>query len=213
MRGRLVVLEGIDGCGKTTQINHLAQWLPFSGLMPKDAQLQITREPGGTSLGSALRQLLLDPPGEKSPYPLTELLLYAADRAQHISQVIRPALDKGDWVISDRFSGSTVAYQGYGRKLNLEVINQLEKIATEGLVPDLTIWLDLSVSKSILRRQKKPNDRIEAEGEKFLIQVASGFATLAKQRAWVQIPGELDPQSISKKIEVELHRLCKDWKD
>ena len=133
MKGHLIVLEGIDGCGKSTQIRHLANWLPISGLMPPGAKLHTTREPGGTSLGQALRHLLLNPPGEQSPNPITELLLYAADRAQHITQFIYPKLQKGDWIISDRFSGSTLAYQGYGRQLDLQIIRQLETIATHYL--------------------------------------------------------------------------------
>jgi len=204
MKGRLIVLEGIDGCGKTTQIHHLAHWLPTSGLMPQGASLTITREPGGTSLGSALRQLLLHPPGGKSPEPLTELLLYAADRAQHVSQLIRPALEQGDWVLSDRYSGSTLAYQGFGRQLNIEVIKKLESIATDGLTPDITLWLDLSVQESLSRRKAKSVDRIEAEGEEFLAKVALGFSALAKEREWIQLPGELDAKTLSHKIQTTL---------
>ena len=168
MSGRFLVLEGIDGCGKTTQLRHLANWLPRSGLMPEGARLHLTREPGGTALGMALRKLVLHPPGESSPEPLAELLLYAADRAQHVAQLIRPALEQGHWVLSDRFSGSTLAYQGYGRELDLDLIQQLEQIATAGLVPDLTFWLELSVEESLLRRDARSNDRIEAEGVDFL---------------------------------------------
>jgi dTMP kinase len=106
-RGRFLVLEGIDGCGKTTQLERLQAWLPESGLMPAGAGLLVTREPGGTALGLALRQLLLHPPGEAAPGTTAELLLYAADRAQHVQQRIEPALASGAWVLSDRFSGST----------------------------------------------------------------------------------------------------------
>ena len=120
MKGRFIVLEGIDGCGKSTQINHLSKWLPRSGLMPPNTKLHLTREPGGTKLGDSLRNLLLNPPKDESPDSLTELLLYAADRAQHVNQLIRPLINKGDWVISDRFSGSTLAYQGFGRGLSID---------------------------------------------------------------------------------------------
>ena len=129
-RGRFLVLEGIDGCGKTTQIEALKAWLPASGLMPEGAQLLVTREPGGTALGQALRQMLLHPPGEAAPESTAELLLYAADRAQHVQQRIAPALAAGHWVLSDRFVGSTAAYQGYGRGLSLDLIDQLAAIAT-----------------------------------------------------------------------------------
>ena len=110
MKGRFVVLEGIDGCGKTTQLQALADWLPRSGLMPPQATLVVTREPGGTPLGRSLRQLLLHPPEGAAPGERAELLLYAADRAQHVEACIAPALARGDWVLSDRFSGSTAAY-------------------------------------------------------------------------------------------------------
>ena len=151
-RGRLLVLEGIDGCGKTTQMAHLAAWLPVSGLMPSTARLIQTREPGGTALGQALRELLLHPPEAAAPEAVAELLLYAADRAQHVAQVIRPALERGDWVLSDRFTGSTMAYQGFGRQLDQALIRQLALIATGGLTPDLTVWLSLPVAVSVERR-------------------------------------------------------------
>ena len=185
--GRFVVLEGIDGCGKTTQLQHLGQWLPTSGLMPAGARLLTSREPGGTPLGRALRELLLHPPADASPCSDAELLLYAADRAQHVAQVIRPALEAGDWVLCDRFSGSTAAYQGYGRGLPLERIAALEGFATGGLEPDLTLWLDLPLEESLRRRGGRAADRIEASGHAFLARVAAGFATLARQRGWQRV--------------------------
>ena len=204
MSGRLLVLEGIDGCGKTTQLRHLANWLPRSGLMPEGARLHLTREPGGTALGMALRKLVLHPPGEASPEPLAELLLYAADRAQHVAQLIRPALEQGHWVLSDRFSGSTLAYQGYGRELDLDLIQQLEQIATAGLVPDLTFWLELSVEESLVRRDARSNDRIEAEGVDFLTRVATGFAVLARERSWVPLQADQQVESVSSALESQL---------
>ena len=204
MSGRLLVLEGIDGCGKTTQLRHLANWLPRSGLMPEGARLHLTREPGGTALGMALRKLVLHPPGDASPEPLAELLLYAADRAQHVAQLIRPALEQGHWVLSDRFSGSTLAYQGYGRELDLDLIQQLEQIATAGLVPDLTFWLELSVEESLVRRDARSNDRIEAEGVEFLTRVATGFAVLARERSWVPLQADQQVESVSSALESQL---------
>ena len=112
MRGKFIVFEGIDGSGKTTQINQLSKWLIDTDIIPKDNQLVITREPGGTELGKSIRSLLLDTSIKKSPDSITELLLYAADRSQHVNEIIRPTLNKGDWVISDRFCASTLAYQG-----------------------------------------------------------------------------------------------------
>ena len=196
-RGRFLVLEGIDGCGKTTQIEHLRQWLPRSGLMPQGAELLVTREPGGTELGRALRQLLLHPPGDAAPEIRAELLLYAADRAQHVAQKIAPALAEGHWVLSDRFTGSTAAYQGYGRGLSLELIDQLATIATAGVVPDLTVHLELPLAESLRRRGHRPADRIEASGEAFLARVSAGFSALARQQGWASIDASLPPEQVA----------------
>jgi dTMP kinase len=192
-----VVLEGIDGCGKTTQLECLGHWLPSSGLMPAGARLLTSREPGGTPLGRALRELLLHPPAETAPCSDAELLLYAADRAQHVARVIRPALEAGDWVLCDRFTGSTAAYQGYGRGLPLERIAALEGFATGGLEPDLTLWLDLPLEESLRRRGGRAADRIEASGQAFLERVAAGFATLAGERAWLRIDASQSSQAVT----------------
>jgi dTMP kinase len=206
--GRFVVLEGIDGCGKTTQLQRLMAWLPGSGLLAPGGQVVLTREPGGTPLGQALRQLLLHPPQGAAPLSTAELLLYAADRAQHVEQVIRPALAAGHWVLSDRFSGSTAAYQGHGRGLDLALIAQLEAIATAGLQPDLTLWLDLPLVESLRRRGGRAPDRIEAGGRPFLERVVSGFATLARQRGWVAIDAAADPQQVAAACQAALLGLA-----
>jgi len=186
-RGRFIVLEGIDGCGKTTQLEVLREWLPGSGLIPPGAGVVVSREPGGTALGQALRELLLHPPGEAAPVPRAELLLYAADRAQHVETVLRPALDAGDWVLCDRFTGSTAAYQGYGRGLPLALIDTLESLATGGLQADLTLWLDVPLTESCRRRGGQLADRLEGEGVAFLARVADGFERLADIHDWVRI--------------------------
>jgi dTMP kinase len=186
-RGRFIVLEGIDGCGKTTQLEALRQWLPGSGLLPPGARVIVSREPGGTALGQALRELLLHPPGEAAPVPRAELLLYAADRAQHVKTVLRPALDAGDWVLCDRFTGSTAAYQGYGRGWPVALLDTLETLTTGGLQADLTLWLDVSLIDSCWRRREQLADRLEAEGVAFLARVAHGFERLADQRDWTRI--------------------------
>lgn len=204
MQGRFLVLEGIDGCGKTTQLRQLAEWLPESGLMPEGATLHLTREPGGTPLGRALRELLLHPPDEAAPCPEAELLMYAADRAQHVQRRILPALACGDWVLSDRFSGSTLAYQGDGRGLDRALILDLERIATAGLVPDVTLWLDLSLEASMARRGERAEDRMEAEGQAFLARVADGFQQLAAERGWVGIPAALSPEEVHHAIRLAL---------
>ena len=206
MRGRLIVLDGIDGCGKSTQLQHLAAWLPTSGLMPADAALIQTREPGGTSLGRAVRQLLLHTTADQAPCPTAELLLYAADRAQHVDTLIQPALTRGDWVISDRFSGSTLAYQGYGRGLDHRLIHQLEQIATGGLQPDLTLWLTLPIEESLRRRRCDQPDRIEAEGRGFLQRVIEGFAATAAERDWRPVAADRPLADVSRALEHQLRR-------
>ena len=204
MTGRFIVLDGIDGCGKSTQIRHLAQWLPVSGLMPSTAGLICTREPGGTPLGQSIRELLLHTEADQVPSVTAELLLYAADRAQHVDTVIRPALLRGDWVLSDRFAGSTLAYQGYGRGLDHQLITRLESIATTGLVPDLTACLMVPVEVSLQRRHGEKEDRIEAEGRAFLHRVADGFAVLAEQRHWCQLDAQQSVSQLSQALEQTL---------
>ena len=204
MTGRFIVLDGIDGCGKSTQIRHLAQWLPMSGLMPSTAGLICTREPGGTPLGQSIRDLLLHTEADQVPSVTAELLLYAADRAQHVDTVIRPALLRGDWVLSDRFAGSTLAYQGYGRGLDHQLITRLESIATTGLVPDLTACLMVPVEVSLQRRHGEKEDRIEAEGRAFLHRVADGFAVLAEQRHWCQLDAQKSVSQLSQALEQTL---------
>ena len=178
--------------------------MPGSGLMPDGAALVSTREPGGTPLGRSVRELLLHTRAEQAPAPTAELLLYAADRAQHVERLIRPALDRGDWVISDRFSGSTLAYQGHGRGLDRQLIDQLEMIATAGLQPDLTLWLTLPLEESLRRRQGAQADRIEAEGQEFLQRVIDGFAVIAEQRGWSAIAADRPPEAVSRALEKEL---------
>ena len=205
--GRFLVLEGIDGCGKSTQLERLRQWLPGSGLLPAGRALVVTREPGGTPLGQALRQLLLHPPGEAAPVSRAELLLYAADRAQHVEQTIRPALAAGHWVLSDRFSGSTAAYQGYGRGLPLDLIEQLEQVATGGLQPDLTLWLDLPLAESRRRRGGRAHDRIESAGDAFLAAVAGGFSALAARRSWCRVDAAADPERVAAACQAHIAQL------
>ena len=204
MKGKFIVLEGIDGCGKTTQINELSKWLPKSGLIKKNATLIKTREPGGSVLGREIREMILNNNKTNSPSFLTELLLYSADRAEHISKVISPALKNGNWIISDRFSGSTLAYQGYGRKINIDIIKQLENIVCQNIRPDLTFFLDLSPEESILRRKNKVADRIESEGLEFLKKVNHGFKLIALENDWEIIKASQDLHSISLQIQKSL---------
>ncbi len=207
MKGKFIVFEGIDGSGKTTQINELSKWLTGSNLIPCNNQLVITREPGGTKLGKSIRSLLLNTSKEKSPDSITELLLYAADRSQHVNEIIRPTLNKGDWVISDRFCGSTLAYQGYGRKLDMQLIKDLENIATQGISPDITFLLDIPVEESIKRRIHRKDDRIEKEGIEFLLKVSLGFQELSKDSKWKKISAIKSKEMIISEIQSEIKKL------
>ena len=209
MKGKFIVFEGIDGSGKTTQINQLSQWLINTDIIPKNNQLVITREPGGTNLGKSIRSLLLNTSKGKSPDSITELLLYAADRSQHVNEIIRPALNKGNWVISDRFCGSTIAYQGFGRKLDIKLIKDLETIATQGVSPDITFLLDIPVEESIKRRINIKDDRIEKEGREFLLNVSLGFQALSEDRKWKKISAINSKKNIMSEIQSEIKKLIK----
>ena len=204
MRGKFIVIEGIDGCGKTTQINEISRWLPKSGLMGENSKLVKTREPGGSLLGRKLRNLILDNNKNNKPSSLAELLLYSADRAEHVSKIISPALEKEDWVISDRFADSTLAYQGYGRHINLEIIKNIESIVCQGEHPDLTIFLEISAKESTLRRKNLVPDRIESEGIKFLQKVNEGFKLIAEEKNWKLISASQNINTISNEIKETL---------
>ena len=197
MKGKFIVFEGIDGCGKTTQINEIFNWLPKSKLISNDSSIIKTREPGGSLLGAKLRELILSNNKDNIPTNLTELLLYAADRTEHVTKIITPALKKGDWVLSDRFSGSTLAYQGYGRNLDKEIIKKLEIIACQGQKPDITFFLDISTEESIVRRKNQIPDRIESEGINFLKKVNIGFKKIANENNWIIISASNNKQNIS----------------
>lgn len=172
-KGLFITFEGGDGCGKTTQINLLDEYLRGKGY-----ETLLTREPGSKGLGVKLREILLNYDGEVSP--VCESFLFLADRAQHVDCIIKPALEKGIIVLCDRHTDSTVAYQGYGRGLDLEQIYNLNKIATSGLKPDLTIVLDVDVETS-QKRVGTQKDRMESAGIEFFERVRKGFLEIAKQ--------------------------------
>ena len=204
MRGKFIVIEGIDGCGKTTQIEEISRWLPTSGLMGENSKLIKTREPGGSLLGKKLRNLILDNNIKNKPSSLAELLLYSADRAEHVSKIIAPELEKQNWVISDRFADSTLAYQGYGRNINLDIIKNIESIVCQGETPDLTIFLEISAKESVLRRKNLIPDRMESEGIKFLQKVNEGFKLIAKEKNWKVISATQNINTISREIKETL---------
>ena len=180
MKGKLIVFEGVEGAGKTTQMQGLIHWLQASCFLR--VGLVATREPGGTELGRGLRHLPLKQDAGELVCDRAELLMYAADRAQHVETCLKPELSKGTIVLCDRFTDSTIAYQGYGRGLNLNLIKQLNEIATDGLESDLTLWLDINVEAGLARvRARGGCDRIEQADLKFHHQVQQGFAELAQE--------------------------------
>lgn len=197
-RGRLVAFEGIDGCGKSTQARILSARL---GAL-------LTFEPGATRLGGSLRHLLLDP--DQPPVNRrSEALLMAADRAQHVAEVVAPALDRGTWVVTDRFSGSTLAYQGYGRGLDRAELDGLIAWATGGLSPDLTVLIDVSLEVSHQRRGGHRGDRLESEGDEFLARVADGYRWLAQNSStpWWVVDGSGSVEDVAQRVWSGLDQL------
>ena len=178
-KGKFITFEGGEGCGKSTQVKRLREALENSGV-----EVLLTREPGGTVLSEEIRRLIKDQ-DDDPPCDRSELLLFLAARAQLVRNVIVPALESGKWVISDRFSDSTKAYQGYGRGLPLDVISTVNEFACDGLRPDLTILLDVTPETAHARMRGRENatgtsaDRIERAGDAFHARLRTGFAELA----------------------------------
>ena len=174
MSGLFITFEGGDGTGKSTQVRLLTEWLAEQG-----RAVVSTREPGGTEVGTALRDIVLHHRGEVDPR--AEALLYAADRAQHIGTLVRPALERGDVVVQDRYIDSSVAYQGAGRVLDAAEIKRISLWATGDLIPDLTVLLDLpgDVARARLAKEQKTFDRLENEHDDFHERVRDGFLQLA----------------------------------
>ncbi|MEM6519095.1 MAG: dTMP kinase [Cyanobacteria bacterium P01_C01_bin.70] len=220
MDGKLIVFEGVEGSGKSTQLAQLYQWLQSHDVFQKlqsagtVPNIVVTREPGGTQLGRSLRSLLLDSPSETALGARAELLLYAADRAQHLEEVIRPALQTGSWVLCDRFIDSTVAYQGYGRGLSLSLIEQLNAIATEGIAGHLTLWLQLDAAEGLSRsRSRGQLDRMEQTSLEFHQQVQQGFETLAEQHPnrIVAIDAAQPAATVAQQIQSVMEQRLKTW--
>ena len=179
MRGRFITLEGLEGSGKSTQITRLERHLAAGGI-----EVIVTREPGGTPLAEKLRQVVLNP-GNENISPEAELLVMFAARAVHLDNLIRPALDAGRWVLCDRFTDATFAYQGAGRGVAEEFIASLENLVQGTLRPDLTLLLDLPVEvglrRAAARRGRAAPDRFELEGSEFFQRVRACFLALAAQ--------------------------------
>jgi len=221
MIGKFIVFEGVEGGGKTTQIELLRDWLLGkwkSGQVCSkfiDLEVVITREPGGTKLGKALRELLLNPDVlTENIQETAELLLYAADRAQHIEALIKPCLERGAIVLCDRFIDSTIAYQGYGRGLNLELIEKLNYIATGGLKSDLTFWLDIDVEIGLARAKNRGKiDRMEQANIEFHRRVQQGYQELAKNNSLiVRIDANLNQEKVQEQIQAIIMEKLVEWK-
>lgn len=192
--GLLISFEGIDGAGKTTQLVTLRAWLEERGM-----EVVTLREPGGTAVSESIRTLLLDVRNHIDP--MAEALLYAAARAQLVSEMIRPALDRGVVVLADRFIDSTIAYQGYGRGLDLTALEQLNRLAARGLEPDLTILLDIPATKAFDRRQGTTPDRLESEGLEFQSRVRDGYLILSRQQERIRVvDGTLPTVEVSREV-------------
>ena len=178
--GVFITLEGVEGCGKTSQARALAEALRRGG-----RTVVLTREPGGSPIGGTLRSILLSE--TYAVCPNTELLLYAAERAEHVERLIRPALERGEWVLCDRFGDATRAYQAWGRGLPRADVEALHAFATGGLEPDLTLYLRVPVAEALQRARQRDGEtamgegRFEAEAMTFHLRVAQGYEALARE--------------------------------
>ncbi|MGV8074950.1 MAG: dTMP kinase [Syntrophobacteraceae bacterium] len=202
---KFLSFEGIDGCGKSTLLTCVSNWLDTAGI-----QHIKTREPGGTLIGDAIRGILLDPSFADMD-ALTEILLYSASRTQHVKEVIRPALDQNLWVLTDRYVDATLAYQGYGRGLDLKQLRSLHEWSTESLWPDLTFLFDCSIETALERREQRNGipDRLELQHGKFHENVRKGYLSLAAAE-----PDRfllLDSGRPLEEVTECLHSLFQDW--
>jgi len=199
MKGAFITFEGVEGSGKTTQINLLAEKLNEMG-----KEVVLTREPGGTNLGEKIRDLLLDPHNIDMD-DRAEILLYAADRAQHVKKKIIPALKEGKIVLTDRYLDSNIAYQGYGRKLEMKMVRKINEWVIRDIWPDLTILLDIPPKKGLKRARNlsedKKGDRLEQEIISFYENIRQGYLDLAsKEKRFVIIDGEQEIEKINSDI-------------
>lgn len=200
MSGKFIVFEGVEGSGKTTQIKLCSQWLESLGF-----SVVVTRQPGGTELGLYLRQLLLE--SQDNIGAVTELLLYAADRSQHVITQLKPNLAQDKIILCDRYTDSTIAYQGYGRGLDLQLISQINAIATCGLESDLTLWLDLDVEIGLSRKRGDGQiDRIEQETIEFHRRVQQGYQELHADHPQkiIRIDASLTKEALQQQIQATL---------
>jgi len=205
--GLFITFEGVEGCGKSTQTRALVEWLEERG-----HAVTLTREPGGTDVGEGCRDILLDN-ANAGMLPTTELFLYLASRAEHVSKVITPRLDAGEVVISDRYGDASVAYQGGGRELGHELVDRLNQVATDGVKPDVTFLLDLDpevgLDRLVRGRGEHARDRIESEVLEFHKSVRTAYLDCAAREPdrFVVIDASLSQEEIGAQIAAEVERL------
>ena len=197
-----ITFEGIDGCGKTTQLNKVAEFLKSQG-----REVLTLREPGGTDISEKIRELLLQ--SKKEMHSMTELLLFEAARAELIDKVIRPASKEGKIILCDRFYDSTLAYQGFGRKMDTDDIKLLNRLATGGIKPDLTFYFQVSLDVSKQRSSGRNLDRMESAGDNFFLRVIDGFNKLADDEPArvIKIDASLEIKDVSDNVIRELKKI------
>lgn len=205
MKGKFISFEGIDGCGKTTQIKFLEEYLLKQGY-----NILVLREPGGTKVGEKVRDILLDKNNFISP--VTEMLLYASSRAQLVEEKILPAIEEGKIVLLDRFVDSSYVYQGYARGLGIEKVKVVNEIATMGILPDVTIYIDITPEEAMKRRGKREADRLERESWDFHKKVREGYIKLVKEfpKRFVFIDGMQELMKVHKDIIDVVKNICKE---
>ncbi len=198
-QGFFITFEGIEGSGKSTQINLLSKYMEKQGF-----EVVITREPGGTKLGKKIRSLLLDPEYGNMDYK-AEIFLYAADRAQHVKEVIKPALEAGKTVISDRFIDSNLAYQAAGRGLNFKKVYEINSWVIDSCWPDLTFLLDIDIKEGLRRARAlssdQTGDRLEREVDAFHKRVRNAYLDMASEERFVIIDGSRKKNKVQKEIQ------------
>ena len=203
MAGLFITFEGIDKIGKTTQAELLVSRLRDGG-----REVVLTREPGGTELGRRIREVVLHSAPRSPVSPIAEMLLFSADRAQHVEEVIRPALESGKVVISDRYSDSTIAYQGYGRGMDLPQLRAIQDVATAGVRPDLAVLVDVDVATAQRRMEMEGTDRMERAPASFHERVREGFLASSREEPdrFVRFDGLLPIDDLSRQIFSEVRK-------
>jgi dTMP kinase len=193
--GRFIVLEGADGTGKSTQVSRLVDWVRVHG-----GAAVATREPGGTPNGARIRAVLLD--GHEALDARAEALLMAADRAQALAELVRPAIERGEWVVSDRHVPSSLVYQGVARELGVDEVARINAWATAGTVPDLVVVLDLPDELADTRRATRDggDDRMERESAAFHARVRAAYRDLAASEGWAVVDASGDPETVAARI-------------